>query len=540
MKSSQLKAVLDYLLTVQLNLNFDPEVGDASNKRLRGLFMSLLETIRPQAFFDIGSRDGESAIAVKNLIPECRAFAFEANPKIFSQFAAKNAADGLIQYQNLAISNINGFIDLHVPRTSSEVVIGDEIVQMHHVEAEDTGRSSILKRSDPNATYDNHKVPTRTLDQVCKETRAASLDPIALWIDVEGAATQVLAGAKKTLSKAAIVFIEVEGHAFWDAQAQSHTVIERLVDLGFVPIARDREYFDKQFNVLLLRCDYLHLAVPHLYSAKSDLAQAKSSTRQFADISRRLGQLESANNQLVKRQAKNFVPIIIPTFNNPTFLRGMIEQLQARQCTNIEVIDNGSTYPPMLDYLGHLEKRRVKVTYMADNAGPRRVWTDPDFFNSLPQVFCVTDPDLRFQEAMPIDFIEQLYELSEKRRCGKVGLALDISCPETLLQREFLIGSEYYTIWDWEKRFWSVEVEPGVYDAPIDTTFALYNKSYFDRGRPDQALRVSGAFTCKHLPWLREFSLPADEADFYQKTNAHSFYMPNTHLGPPTSGFRSQ
>jgi hypothetical protein len=48
-----------------------------------------------------------------------------------------------------------------------------------------------------------------------------------------------------------------------------------------------------------------------------------------------------------------------------------------------------------------------------------------------------------------------------------------------------------------------------------------------------RALRFAGTFTCQHLPWLRSFTLPREEQEFYRKTNAHSYYLPNADAGPP-------
>ena len=42
-------------------------------------------------------------------------------------------------------------IDLYIPRVSSEVVIDGEIFRREHHEAADTGRSSLLKRTDEGA-----------------------------------------------------------------------------------------------------------------------------------------------------------------------------------------------------------------------------------------------------------------------------------------------------------------------------------------------------------------------------------------------------
>lgn len=527
--------IIKYLLTVQLNVNVDGQTGEDSNRRLRGLFLDYLQMIQPALFFDIGARDGESAETVKRLVPECRVFAFEANPRIYEQFAERHPKGGRVDYRNLALSDKAGQIELYIPRVSSEVVIDGEIVNREHHEAADTGRSSLLKRTDDGAVYDTLRVKTITLDKFCRKERIARTGPVALWVDVEGAASLVLAGAESTLERTEVIFIEVEGHAFWESQEKSHSVISQLLDIGFVPIARDREYHDMQFNVLLLRSDRLHHSLPQLYDHLTALTRSKSVGDQMEQLTARIEVLEREIGPGRTSAAiyAEFMPVFIPAFNNPTVLRNIVEQLRARSFTNITILDNASTYPPMLELLDDLS-RQMDVRRLGENLGPRSVFTIPALWDSMPPVFCLTDPDLAFNPEMPTDFLKKLYGLSERYKRGKVGLALDISDPHSIRDEDFLINGAKYKIWEWEAQFWATELESGVFDAPIDTTFALYNKRFFEHAEPLNALRVGGAFTCQHLPWRRDFALPLDEANYYRNTNVHSYYLPNAASGPPS------
>jgi hypothetical protein len=226
------------------------------------------------------------------------------------------------------------------------------------------------------------------------------------------------------------------------------------------------------------------------------------------------------------------VPIFVPTFNNPTLLRGMLDQLLGRGFASVTVLDNASTFPPMLTLLDEVADR-VHVHRFRTNRGPAAILNDTRLWNSLPRVFCLTDPDLKFHQEMPEDFVDRLYELSEKFCKGKVGLALDISDPSILRDDDFVIDGGTYKIWEWEAQFWVHEVESDVYKAQVDTTFALYNKAFHDPSRHLDALRVGGTFTCEHLPWRRDFALPRDELEFYQSLNRHSFYIPNVRTGAP-------
>jgi hypothetical protein len=94
------------------------------------------------------------------------------------------------------------------------------------------------------------------------------------------------------------------------------------------------------------------------------------------------------------------VPVYVPCFNNPTYTAGMVSQLRDLGFGRIVLVDGGSTYPPMrklLDTPGDA----VSVVRLPGNPGPRHVFLDPASFALLPRHFCVTDPDLTLNPAMP-------------------------------------------------------------------------------------------------------------------------------------------
>lgn len=220
------------------------------------------------------------------------------------------------------------------------------------------------------------------------------------------------------------------------------------------------------------------------------------------------------------------VPVLIPVFNNPTYLRKMIGQLRGIGLSNIIVVDNGSAYPPFLDYLDSLEVE-LTVVRLNENSGPRRLFRDAALYDRLPQYFCLTDPDLAFNPDLPPDFLERLTSLTKKYQVGKAGFSLDISEPEKMIAAPFQIGEESYRIWEWEAQFWHARLEEKgdpAYRASIDTTFAVYNKEFFRAENFLDAIRVAGRYTARHLPWYADHRLPSEEADFYRAASRHSFY----------------
>ena len=470
------------------------------NATLRSLYFDLLRRLEPDVCCDIGAYDGQAASLAKEVVPGSEVYAFEANPEIYKIHRARLEEAG-VQYLNLAINERSGEATVYAPCTLSKAWDNGSIVNASITEPGDTGKTSLLRRNEA-ATYREFTVASGSLDEFfATKVRDFPACRFALWIDVEGVAELVLLGAETVLRTTAAIFLEVEGYPFWKEQRTADRVIEFLIERGFVPVARDREYGDDQFNVLFIRAgdqDGLDdmLRRPRVYPLRD-------------------------------------VPVLIPVFNNPTYLRRMIEQLRSVGLPNIIVVDNGSEYPPFLDYLESLEGK-LSVVRLKENSGPRRLFRDTALYDRLPQYFCLTDPDLEFNPDLPSGFLQHLADLTTRYRVGKAGFSLDISEPEKMIAAPFQIGDERCRIWEWEAQFWQTrldEKDDPAYRASIDTTFAVYNKKFFCAENFLDAIRVAGRYTARHLPWYADHRLPAEEADFYRATSKHSFYTGN----PPKS-----
>ena len=151
-------------------------------------------------------------------------------------------------------------------------------------------------------------------------------------------------------------------------------------------------------------------------------------------------------------------------------------------------------------------------------------------FQLMPEIFCVTDPDLELNQEMPQDFLYTLLGLTHKHNVGKAGLALDLGDRRLMKTEKFAFADRHFHIWEWESQFWTEslgQIEDGspVYKANIDTTFALYNKKFFSRERFYDAVRLAGRYTCRHLPWYTDTGIPATEEQFYKRTQKHSYHM---------------
>ena len=225
----------------------------------------------------------------------------------------------------------------------------------------------------------------------------------------------------------------------------------------------------------------------------------------------------------------SFPPLYIPTFNNPTYLTNMLNQLSQMKWENVTILDGGSTYAPMINLLDKLSEK-MQVISLPENPGPRYFSLDSEFLSTLPQFFCVSDPDIQFNKMLPANFISVMIELSEEYQYGKVGFALDIGEKLSFKESAYILDGKTSTIREYEKQFWanSLVVLPDgspVFIAPIDTTFALYNKKFFiPQDSFDRALRVAGNYSSLHIPWLNNDLLPIEERKFYALRNMAGAY----------------
>ncbi len=196
------------------------------------------------------------------------------------------------------------------------------------------------------------------------------------------------------------------------------------------------------------------------------------------------------------------VPIIVVCYNNYKYVENTLQQIlriNSDYFEYVQILDNCSNCEDTINYLKNVP---CKVIYNSENKGP---WISPEInrhiYDSLPENFILTDPDLEFHPNLPSNFIEVMVSLSEKYGCSKIGFALDISDFDKMFETSYNAGK---TIYDWEKQFWDHKIhdpEYELYNADIDTTFCFINKNRFYN---HINIRMAGNFTAKHLPWYKE------------------------------------
>ncbi|SEF94568.1 hypothetical protein SAMN05421847_1102 [Halpernia humi] len=214
---------------------------------------------------------------------------------------------------------------------------------------------------------------------------------------------------------------------------------------------------------------------------------------------------------------KKSIPVIIINYNQLFYLRQLIDFLRKREFKNIVIIDNASSYQPLLDYYDEI-KNEVTVEKLKTNSGHEVFFKNKSLRKKYGQGFYfLTDADIVPNENLPQNFecVMLDYLLKYYKKVNKIGFAIDTkNIPDFFPLKE--------KVQSWETRFWKNEIEKDVYLAYIDTTFALYKpkypKSIFNLIKPMEAIRLGGNFTCKHGGWYTNPNDLSDENLFYIKT----------------------
>ncbi|HET7673318.1 MAG TPA: hypothetical protein VFK11_02280 [Candidatus Saccharimonadales bacterium] len=201
--------------------------------------------------------------------------------------------------------------------------------------------------------------------------------------------------------------------------------------------------------------------------------------------------------------------------NIPTFiicrdrvepLNKLVEWCEKEGLENIIFIDNDSTYPPLLDYYSRTPYEVIRLNHNVGYLSPWMTGVVDIYAKDKPYI--VSDADV-----VPIDeahgavklFCRLLNDYPEYSKAG-FGLKID-DIPESYEPRDYVVA--------WEKKFWEKEVEKDVYDADIDTTFALWRQNLQHTYGP--SLRTGGKYIARHVTWYMNSKHPSEEMRYYRE-----------------------
>jgi SAM-dependent methyltransferase len=203
-------------------------------------------------------------------------------------------------------------------------------------------------------------------------------------------------------------------------------------------------------------------------------------------------------------------PIFILNFNQLAHLKKQIAWLTTRGYKRLVIIDNNSTFQPLLDFYDSI-KDSVEVIRLERNFGQKALW-DAGILErlSIDGPFVYTDSDIVPDDVCPKDLVGHLLALLYRfPQLKKVGPALRIdNLPDTYkFKRDVLI---------WEGQFWTRPVARGMFMSPIDTTLAVYGPHTPYVTGP--AIRTGWPYIARHEPWYANSSNRSEEEIFYAET----------------------
>jgi hypothetical protein len=200
------------------------------------------------------------------------------------------------------------------------------------------------------------------------------------------------------------------------------------------------------------------------------------------------------------------IPIIINNKNRLTYLLQLINWLEKNGYSNIYIIDNASTYPPLLEYYS---KTKYHVFRLKKNVGKLALWESGIIKQFIKDYYVYTDPDVVPIEDCPSDILQTFMNaLNMFPGFEKAGFGLKIDdLPDHYEQKKKVI--------EWEKKFWEKPIIENLFDAEIDTTFALYRPYTNGAIWIQRACRTGGQYVARHLPWYEDTAHPTEEDAYY-------------------------
>jgi FkbM family methyltransferase len=206
------------------------------------LFNVLLSTLRVNLICDVGSMNGADALKFRKSSPHSIIFAFEPNPENFRQMESNPVLrDRDIRLVNSAAANADGNADFFL-------VDADYSRRDYR-----RGMSSLLERAEDRAALTPVRVKSTRLDSFLAD-KCGPDARLALWIDSEGMAYEVIEGMSGIAHLVRLLHVEVETRPCIGAAQRLHSDVKTLLNgYGFVECATDQPQTADQFNALYVR-----------------------------------------------------------------------------------------------------------------------------------------------------------------------------------------------------------------------------------------------------------------------------------------------
>jgi hypothetical protein len=194
------------------------------------------------------------------------------------------------------------------------------------------------------------------------------------------------------------------------------------------------------------------------------------------------------------------IPIYINNFNRLTTTKKLAQYFDDVPGTKVIIVDNGSTYQPLLDWYDACPYGIIKLNQNYGHQAPWRAgcclwgYTHKMYYGS--DYYVVTDADLDLSKC-PKDVLSILVHGRKNNAVLKVGVSLEVNdIPDGYPGKSSVIS--------WEKQYWVNKTsDPRFFRANVDTTFALYliTDMHAHVMATGPALRTDRPYTAMHTPW---------------------------------------
>ncbi len=214
------------------------------------------------------------------------------------------------------------------------------------------------------------------------------------------------------------------------------------------------------------------------------------------------------------------IPIIIPSYNQLTYLRNLINWWHFYYPENeIIILDNGSDYGPLLQYYKDFDTTiSATIIMYSENICAKNL---KEFIETSIKgkydYYVISDPDIMPHPNTPPNFLE-IWKGFIDKGYHRVGFNLITdNLPNWLNEKEMIVGNENELLRNPVEEY---NRHIG-FLAPIDTTFAMYSTKNSGWSSPmnsrdwSNSLRIFDAF---HLGWYQHTDYVNPEMDHYYRT----------------------
>lgn len=206
-------------------------------------------------------------------------------------------------------------------------------------------------------------------------------------------------------------------------------------------------------------------------------------------------------------------PVLINCRDRLAPLRSLVAWLERHGHDRIILVDNDSTYAPLLEYYDRTPHHVVRLDQNLGHLAPWQCGAIDELTGD--DYYIETDCDVVPDPSCPGDAFDLLRAvLDDYPEYCKVGLGLRIdNLPWSYRHRRAVLR--------WESQFWDAPLpdvtsgRPALYEAPIDTTLAMYRPR--SPATLDKAIRTGPPYVGRHEPWYANSYLLSPEDRYYRK-----------------------